>query len=648
MGLLAGACVISASALANLRVEVVSGRGTTPVASVAAKAYVDASKRLEAGAKQSGRFKDKFFFPQRVELLANGQLLPFNGATRSGDLTLSFASTGAAAFPVHYKSYLQSVWTNAKPAMDSVFGKAAVSGTVNVVNDDVTISDRHAVIGGYYVPNAAGGPEVRLPINLDPVTAAVNFIHCVLLAYQGPSPYPFDAYNEGIVRAATVSIARTPGVIPGSPDSSQIEAALQNLYEADDRYDWLNQSAIAAQPFIAPNLLNAALPAGGSTGGIYLLRHQMAGSAWIKVAAEYPGFFAEFNRRYYLAPASYKTTAQLEALAQTALDTVSGHGSTTVEGRSFSDWALRQSILGCVTTAGSKLLLEPIALPPSSASDFGVFDFAVHAFLTDTNGNEGLGSGIAYPVYFRPDFSRFFTTAQDDVAGISGGYGSVAPNFPGDTFASAPYRVTVDMPFDGRVARANVPAGAMFTSSGLRFEMSGALSGFPQDSSTYTVKATWTGGNSGVVNVQNGAFAASISNTSFDKAQPVTVVVSKGATVVLTRKVNKGKGPLVLDLKAPTTDTTGTLTLPANLAFVGLPIEPFRPSVLSVTGLTTSNSLVARYDSVLGRYVYFPSEGEIHHGLGYFARAFTATAPVVKGIGPGADPVVVSLRPGWN
>lgn len=632
--------VLAGGASATLKVETVTGRGTTPSAVVAARAFVDAHKRLEAGAREK-RFKGTFFFPQRVELYANGQRLPFQGAsTRAGDLTLTYSG-----FDSTYQAYLQSVYASAKSTLDAVFGRAAVGGTLKVVNDDTTISDRRAVVGGYYVPNAPGGPEIRLPVNLDQTTAGVNFIHALLLAYQGPNPLPFDAYNEGLVRAATIVVARTPGALPGSPS---VESVLNNLYEADDRYDWLNQPALSAQPFIAPNLLLAQLPAGGSTGGIYLLRHQMAGSAWEKVFVEYPGFAAEFNRRYYASPASFQTSAQLEGLAQAALDAVSGRTNTTVEGLTFREWALRQYILNPMSAAGSKLLLEPLPLVPLNSGDFAVFDLALHAFVTDTSGNETLVAGTAYPVYFRPDFSRFFTTAQDDVITVANGYGSVAPNFPSATFNTAPYKVVVDTPFDTRNERVNLPAGAVFTSSGLRLQASGTVSGFGTATTNMSVRLTWAGGDSGVVSVQNGAFGASISDTTFDKAQPVTVTLSQGGTTKLTRQVNKGRGPLVVDLKAPAADTSFALPLAARLNFVGLPLEPFRPYVPTVTGLDPNASLVARYDSTLGRYVYFPEEGEMHKGLGYFVRAFSATNPTVKGYGPGADPVVVSLRAGWN
>lgn len=635
--------VLAGAASATLKVETVSGRETTPTAAVVARAFVDAHKRLEAGAR-ANKFKGTFFFPQRVELYANGQKLPFQGApSRAGDLTPTFVG-----FDSTYQAYLQSVYTSAKSTLDSVFGRAAVGGTLKVVNDDATISDRRAVIGGYYVPNAAGGPEIRLPVNIDQTTAGINFIHVLLLAYQGPNPLPFDAYNEGLVRAATIAVARTPGALPGSPTTTQVDNVLNNLYEADDRYDWLNQPALSAQPFVAPNLLLAQLPAGGSTGGVYLLRHQMAGSAWEKVLVEYPGFAAEFNRRYYAAPASFQTSAQLEALAQTSLDTVSGHANTTVEGKTFREWALHQYILNPVSAAGSKLLLEPLPLVPLNSGDFGVFDLALHAFVTDTGGNETLVGGTAYPVYFRPDFSRFFTTAQDDVITVANGYGSVAPNFPSETFGTAPYKVTVDAPFDTRTERVNLPAGAVYTTSGLRLQASGTVSGFGTNIANMSVRLTWAGGDSGTVTVQNGAFGASITNTTFDKAQPVLVTLQQGGTTLMTRQVNKGRGSLVIDLKAPTTEASVTLTLGARLNFLGLPLEPFRPYVPTVTGLDPSAALVARYDSTLGRYAYFPDEGEMHQGLGYFVRSLSATSPVVRGYGSGADPKVISLRAGWN
>jgi hypothetical protein len=635
--------VLSGPAWATLKVETVTGRGTTPTDALVARAFVDAHKRLESGARAHG-YKGTFFFPQRVELFANGQKLPFKGqASRSGDLTLSFASSGPTAFDPSYQSLLQSVFASAKPVMDTVFGKAAVGGTIKVVNDDATISDRRAVLGGYYVPNAPGGPEIRLPVNLDQNTAAVNFVHAMLLAYQGPKAYPFDAYNEGLVRAATVVVMRTV-----SSNSAQVENVLNNLYEADDRYDWLNQPALSAEPFIAPNLLLANLPAGGSTGGIYLLRHQMAGSAWEKVLTEYPTFAAQFNQAYYASPSSYTSSALLESLAVSAVNSIVGTSSGRIEGLPVRSWIFRQWILSPQTTAGLKLLLEPSPLTPLNSGDFGVFDLALHAFTTDASGNETLLSGTSYPVFFRPDFTRFFTSAQDDVVSVSNGYGSVAPNFPSATFGTAPYKVVIDAPFGAKTQRVNLPAGAVYDSNGLRLQASGTVSGFGTNVANMTVRLTWAGGDSGDISVQNGAFGASISSTTFEKAQPVTVVLKQGTTTVLTRQINKGRGPLVTDLKAPATDATFNWTFANRLAFLGFPLDPFRPYAREVFGLDPTAVLVARYDPTLGRYVYFPDESEVRIGLGYFVRPFDTTGRVVSGRGPGSDPVVVSLKAGWN
>lgn len=614
------------------------------------------SERTRALRRAHLRSDIPFSLPARIFLTSGGRDLPVQPAGRNGDpaITLVFDSAGTRVFPSDYRAFLESVFASARPAMDAVFGVPAVGGTVRVRNFDADIQDRYAVAGGYFVPNAPDGPEIRFPVYQNPVNTAVNFVHVLLLAYKGDRQYPADAFGQGLVRAAVMRVARQAGSIPLPPGytSSDIEAVLDAQYDLSEHYDWNNHRSLSATRFIAPNLLDAPLPVGGSTGGIFLLRLQMAGTAWAKVLVEYPGFIAEFNRRFAANPSLYQTEASLVALGQEVLDHLRGIVGATVEGRSFSDWHQRQFALRASDAAGLKVQPQVFPLAPISAADFGVFGIELNAFLSLPNGNEILLNGTSFPLFWEPGFVRFFGTAQDDQVRVLGGYGSVAPNFVADRFNNQPYRVAVDLPFGDRIERVYLPAGAVFTPTGTQHEVYGTLTGLPTGAHRrWQVTLYWQGGSQSFP-VSNLAFGGRITDQAFRNAQRVTAVVEDllpGApTEVFRRAVNKGVGTLALDLRSPDSDTTFTLGLGARLAAFGLPLQPFDIRAESVMGLTPGTTLLARWNPSLHRYALYPDEGQALGGLAYFTHWPTAGSVPVRGTVDARTPIAVALKPGWN
>lgn len=595
--------------------------------------------------------------PLRVVLTKNG--IPLEpkapGRGRGPDLEPTFDASGARAFPVAYRQFLESVFTSARPAMNGVFGEPNAGGVVRIRNYDADIQDRYAVAGGYYVPNGPDGPEVRFPIYQNDVAAAINYIHTLLLAYIGPASYPFDAFSEGLVRAATIRIARTPGAIPNNPPGDQITTVLESTYDVSPFYDWYNQPGLGAPRFIAPNLLDAPLPAGGSTGGVYLLRYQMAGTAWLKVVTEHPGFLPEFNRRFYISPAAYQTESALVNLAQLSLDVVTGSANTTVEGLPFETWFERQFILDSRTSAGLKVVLQAFPIPPTTGTDdFGVFGIITHAFEVRANGDEILTSGEAYPLYWRPDFTRFFMTAQDDRIDVFGGFGSVAPNFPGSTFANAPYRVAVDVPFRNEIARTYLPAGAIARATQpAPNEFAGSIVGLdPNPAGTYAVNIEWVGGSRTGISVQNLAFGATITEANFQPAQPVTIRVfrvnNQGATELFNRRVNKGFGPLYVDLRPSEAFASYSFVRSAQLDTLGLPLQPWRANINDVLDLPPDQTLAGRWDATVGRFTLYPDRAHVSVGNGWFIRPSAGITRTVRGRRDPATPISVALQPGWN
>lgn len=652
----------------TLTLDVPSSRSPIDVEAIADQAVRRFGKNLAVltarqreFAARAGRGLPVLTQPVSVIVLRDGRAAPpSEGRGRGAGITLTFSSNPARQFPADYRALLEAVFAKAEARMTSVFGDPSVGGEVLVSNYDADIGERDAVAGGYYLYDAGSGlQEIRFPVYSDavgikPEVAAVNFVHTLLLAYLGPKKLPYDAWQEGLARAATMVVCRTPGALPAALDADSVEQVLESTYEVGATYDWCNQSALGGPVFIAPNLRSADLPIGGSVGGLYLLRYQMAGSAWQKVLAEYPTFAATFLPRYYVNPGAYTTKAQLAALAQQSLDAIAG-ANATIEGRGFAAWAKRQWILDTSLVAGPKLLVQPFAIADGlSGSDFGVFGIQAHWFESKANGDESLLKDVSYPIYFSPDYTRIFASAQDDRMDLFGGYGSVAPNFPGSAFNNEPYRVVVDVPVQDRVARCTLPAGAVATAARpTPNNFYGCLTGFPESPDVaYSVRVSWGVGGTSTLPVTHMAFGGLLDPNTFEKTLAgVTIEVlrtSQGATAtVLTRKANKGPGPLAVDLVL---DGDQSLTLPIAkginfLSLSGTPIVALLPELL---GLDPGATLAARWNPTLSRYTLFPDFGSAPTGGGFYLRSEDSRDVAYESLCPPNTPLSVSLKPGWN
>lgn len=595
-----------------------------------------------------------FSMPMTLRLSRNFAALP-PVRRGPGDITLVFDASGSRAFPASYQTLLQNVFAAAKPTMDIVFGSANSAGPVLVKNYDADIGDRDAVAGGYFMPNNGSGQmEIRFPVYVSPEATAVNFIHCLLLAYVGPNAYGFDAFQEGLVRAAVMKVVRTPGSLPVSLDTALVESVLDNTYDVGSYYDWYNQRALGGPQFIANNLRDLPLPAGGSLGGIYLLRYQMAGSAWQKLIAENPGFIAEFQRRYGLDTSIASNVPALVALGQASLDAVAGAANSKVENFSFAEWLRRQFILETKATLGNKLLIQPFPIDTGlGGTDFGVFNIAVTYFQSQVGNNETLLSGNSYPIFWDQNFDRIFPSAQEDTMPIAGAYGSVTPNIP-NISGNAVYRCAVDIPVGDRIARSYLPVGAIATASN------------PDPNNFYgTVTGlTLTAGQTAFVRVRvgasivaepaitNSAFGSKIASVSYTGYARLKLDVIRRVgstdTVLMSRYVNKGPGPLAVDLRIGG-DTTFAAALTKGIQTLGLGIEPFASLGGEQLGLAENQVLLARFNPTRVAHDLYPDGGGMFQGSGHFVRMPAAVAGYsIAGLRAPGTPVAVALSPGWN
>lgn len=646
------------NAQSGLTVDVQPGRSQGDLYSATDQAVRKFTKNAAALTRRSREAQGStvvFSLPTTVRITVNGA--PLRSPTGRGeDISLQFGA-GNRAFPPDYQTFLQTVFAKAKATLSALFGQPSVGGVVLVSNYDADIGDRDAVAGGYYLANnGSGQQEIRFPFYSDVSgfkreVTAVNFINCLLLAYLGPKSYPFDAFNEGLSRAVTMRVARTPSALPADLDQELVTQVLEATYDVGPGYDWCNQSALGGPIFIAPNLRDAPLPPGGSIGGLYLLRYQMAGSAWQKVLIEYPGFASTMNAAYYANPSSFNTPAKLSELVQT---TIGSLGGSSIEGVPATLWVKQQYILQTATIPGQKLLVQPFPIVSGlSGDDYGVFGIQAHYFSTAANGNEQLLTGTCFPIFWGPDFTRFFTSGQDDRADILEGYGAVAPNFPDSI--GVPYRVAVDMPVSDRIARCYLPAGAIAVAGQATVNnFYGTITGVqPANGVDYIVRASWTNGASGDIPATGLAFGALLTTGNFDSSQRLTVTVSRriglSESVILTRTVNKGPGSIGLDLRI---DQSNTYSLPGGLAkglsMIGFPIAPYSTDPAEVLGVPQNEALIARYDSESGKYAIYPDSGSFVQGGGYFVRANAGQSLSVEGRSDPNTSMAVALKPGWN
>jgi hypothetical protein len=637
-----------------LRIEVQSSRSPDLSIDREVRRFAAVFETLNSSALDRRGVRRYLSPPVRVELLRNGRPIPAGGRTRNGGLTLQFETGGNRAFPPVYQSLLQNTFDAARTTLNLVFGAPARSGTVRVLNYDADLTDRDAVAGGVYVAAGLGGiPEIRFPVYNNTEAAALNFLHTVLLAYQGERPYPFDAYQEGFARAALMRVARTPAAVPGL-DPDQIEAVLTGTYDVGALYDWTNQRSLGGERFIAPNLRDVSLPAGGSLGGIFLQRYIMSGSVWLKVLAEHPTFIATFNGFAQGRPTTIFNPEEFIAVGQQTLNTIRP-GDPTIEGLRFREWAQRQFILETRNTAGLKLLVEPIPIVSGlTAGDFGVFNIQTTYLRADGMGNETLLRGTSFPIFWDVDENRVLPDAQSERMDIVAGYGSVTPNFE-DRDAGRNYRIALDVPLQDQVHRAYVPAGAVARPGSPVSDFYGTVSGVSVPTGgTLSVRVSSGAFSFGDVAVQQGAFGTRFGTPLWLDSRVLDIAVLRTnsigvSEVAFTRRVNKGPGPLALDLRAGDDGAfILPLGIPAGLSLIGFPTDPYRSFAPDLLGLSPAETQVARWDPSTGRYALFPEVEPFQIGRAYFVRAPRPLPFAVAGRVTGNLSYPVALRPGWN
>ncbi|GIV08153.1 MAG: hypothetical protein KatS3mg019_0244 [Fimbriimonadales bacterium] len=600
--------------------------------------------------KQLGLLPESYRLPilHAVVLRRNGELL-LPQRTRSdglGNGALSFQIVdGDDPFPPTYKALLQAVLNAAPALVEAEYGKPARTLTIQVVNYDDTIGDRDAVVGGVY---DISNNRFLFPIYNSGEAAAVNLLNLVVRAFHADVAPFYDAWEEGFARAVTTRVARgaafrsLTGLNPAF-----IDQTLDNTYDARPYYDSWNQPVLGSPSFIAPSLRQTPI-AGGTTGGLWLVRYQMAGSVWLKLATEYPSFFREFNQRYYqnYTPSLRGDSAALLNLAKQTLAAIAGNPNPTVEGVPFDQWARRQYILDTSVTYGRKLHAQvfPYAsgLQPDEQAVFTVF---LTYFQTTRVGNgwdEALLNGTSYPVYWDYNFNRLTLSPQYERVDIRVGTGAVVPSFVGSETANQ--RLAVDFSVGTEGVRIHYPSSKV-QGTNFRNNLFGVVFGL--ENGTVEIQI---GTETRSAPVTNGAFGALFSDATLSRERIATLTFynTQGVQVGVWR-TNTGVGFHYVQAVLNAPSGSFNLNRPAGLHMISLPLRPFQTDMAQLLNIPASQLRLAQWRQEQFNYAYYPETPPPAPSVGYFLQLSGPMNVTIQGEPTPTDrPFAIALQPGWN
>ncbi|MCS7265062.1 MAG: hypothetical protein NZ805_09545 [Armatimonadetes bacterium] len=310
-------------------------------------------------------------------------------------------------FPSAVETQIRNFMSRAMPVLTEIYGPPITSPpnstrTVTIVLDEAI----SALDGGVY--NAAAD-EIRLP-EFVPQRGYdwFNLLHQILHAFRGPLMLSFPAWEEGHARAAAMIAAiRLRG--QGVPELSRFDP--KDPIHGDPLwvlplYDLLNQPPLGNPVFLPPS---------GYQPMAYW-RFAMSAAAWLKVAAENPQCFRQFNETFLALNDVDSVRGDTVALVDLMRDIV-----PQVEGMDFYDWYRRQYVLDTGISVGTKLYAFTVPL------HMGVLLILNH-YRTSSDGNEFPLYGIAQLVY-RNDQSDDLYAEEGNEAEIYDGEGFIAPQF---------------------------------------------------------------------------------------------------------------------------------------------------------------------------------------------------------------------------
>jgi len=535
-------------------------------------------------------------YPPRLTARAGRQ---FGG----GSITFAF-SGWTATEQQQLTTYVNAVY----PRIVSIYGPPASTIRVTIVRDPALKS----ILGGVYLPALN---EIHLPPIQDFSRDTYALASLIVRAFHDDIFINFDAWETGFARAVALVAHLQVDLsfdLSGEP------------YYVLPFYDLLNQRPLASPAFF---------PASGFIG-MSVWRIGMAQAAWLKVYAENPNFFRDFNAAYYAEfdpganPPLSQNVQRLRAIAAAA--------APQVEGMAFQDWFARQFVLDTDGAPGEKLYL--VALPQTDG--LTVF-LEANLYRATTTGDEQPLSATGSFQFILWD-GDLFTPETGTSIPIQNGQGSLAPSF----FAiGGAQRITVELAAGAQVVESWFPYGV--AAAGTAYN---EYFGVVVDADGGTVNVVPPGIPTPAANVIRGVFSINQA-APLDFLAETAVEYQPPTGLPNSRLVNTGFLFHVFVLRAhPLALGSVTHTFPSGLSMAGLPESPDESDAAEILGLPPAQTLFSRWSATVPggyRYIFYPDTPAIEPGLGYWLKLSAPLAVTAHGLLPTGESRI-HLWQGWH
>jgi hypothetical protein len=602
--------------------------------------------------------------PDIVLLRQGGKLVFPQNVTRAAgpnDITFVFPAQGAnGAWPLATQQNLQSLINAIYPQLKQVYGNPSWSGTITVMDGDKmtpAVSDRDALSGGVY--NASSNQIIFAEYNTLQ-TAALSMTEMMAIAFHGPDMIAYDAWEKGMARAATVITVNNmvnAGLL-------QNVSAADPLWQAMNIYDLLNQPALGNDRFIPVSLEQTPFSSNTDFGGMLYPRLQMSGTAWLKVAAQDPSFFRNFNSAYYSAVAATPSlSSSVPNLKQLAQQVLNADGASSIEGSNFSDWYQSQYILDTSISPGPKEYAWCVPSRPATGSDD--YSFSVVLVYQNTtidsnnNSNEVPLAGTCYPIYWDYTYTnRLYLSSSSEQVTVMNGQGTDAPTFLNNIGGNDPnghMRIAMDFPINQNNTRLYVAPrsmGTLATPNNFWGVVVGA------DDGSVTIQ-TETGVNITVPVVQ-GSFGTVLDASAFSKLGRTTLTYTSSTGQTTVRQVVTGFGEFIPVIYVNNPISSRIFQFPAGPSMISFPIQPLAPNAADALLDPTSgqpifnsgNLLMAQWQqnaASSNKYLQYPTMAPLQPGQGYWENFSQSVNVKINGRLTSSDPEYsVGLIYGWN
>jgi len=537
------------------------------------------------------------------------------------------------------RNQLQAFLTAAYPKLVSIYGAPFSSATVTLIPGDYSTDPSGGLVT---INNETGAISITIPaaqtgqIPSDFETGdnehwGNNLLHLILHAFHAPYLMGYDAWEEGMTRAAATVVSLQ---LNANYDPTFDETYLLTLY------DYLNQPSLSNATFFPPQ---------GQWTDMTVWRLGMATSAWLKIYAErpypQPSVFADLNAQYYTMVAGNPGIAGnlvgLKSLLSAAMPTVEGIDTLT--------WYDKQYVLKPQTVSGSRVFVYEA---PYQENVY----LLIHYFFTATDGSETPLTGTANLNYYTYDGIEYFPPEGNAVTIPNlqdmPGVGFIDPGFYhiGDPGMQ---RVRISVSVNGLRSTLYYPYGV----EGFSFDQDGYVNDVNEFYGAVIGADTGTiglaiPGQSLNANLVQGAFGVNQTTSEYGLSffSPVIYTVNYDGQSVDIRK-NVGPGFYVALLRVgDESHVSLTHTFVPGPHMVSFPITPDETDIAKMLGYTPGTPVsMASWDPVADQYKYYPDVPAIQPGRAYWFNAPTTFSPLIMGTLPEVDDQRnVTLAPGWN